>query len=416
MGGGALKVVILACILALFISPAFSFAQTVYLDAQSLVGRASLVFSPKAGTFQEGSVFDVQVFLDTRGQSVNTVELHVSFPTDKLFLVRPSGDKSIIGLWLEPPKYSNTDGRASFIGVIPGGIVTNSGLISTLTFRTKAAGTAVVKVASTSRVLMNDGLGTDAEVDYGRASYSVTAKPPDGIAVFSETHPIQDRWYNNNNPILQWDKDGEAVDFSYTLDNQPFTVPDNVVDTQDALKQFQNLKDGVYYFHIKARKNNVWGVPTHFALHIDAHPPASFRPSVDFIDSGHVLISFFTTDLLSGLDHYEVGVIDSSQPSTEAPAFVPAESPYQLPSVPDNANVIVRAIDRAGNVRDSRISVSPSSHRFLQKYASFFLAGTLVLLLLMILHYFFGHHLIAHFKRLMAAWKKEETKHRDDKL
>lgn len=401
---------------ALVFLPAFSSAQ-VHLNASDLLRKASLSFSPHGGTFQAGSVFDVQTFLDTRSNSINTVELHISFPPDKLFLVRPSGDKSIIGLWLEPPKYSNTDGTASFVGIIPGGIVTNSGLISTLTFRAKAAGEAVVKVTLQSRVLMNDGLGTDAVVDYGRATYTISPKPPDGISVYSETHPIQDKWYNNNNPIIQWDKDSDSVDFSYTLDNQPFTVPDNIVDTKDALMQFPNLKDGVYFFHIKAHRNNVWGVPTHFALRIDTQPPAKFTPKADFIDSEHVLISFYTTDLLSGIDHYEVGVVDTSQPSTEAPAFVPVDSPYQLPVAPDNANVIVRAIDRAGNVQDSTLPVSPSINRLSQRYAFTLLTMLAALLLLMILHFFFGHHFIRHMERFIALWKKEEEAERhDDKI
>lgn len=397
--------------LACFLSAPTVFAQTtINLDAQTLLQKASLSLSPQTGSFQEGSTFDVGVFLDTRGGTMNTVELHISFPPNKLTLIRPLGGRSIIGVWLEPPRYSNTNGTAEFTGIIPNGIKTSNGLIGTLTFRTIASGEVTVKISSNSKVLVNDGVGTEAIVDLGRAVYTIVPKPPEGVTVFSETHSIQDRWYNNNNPVFTWQKDPGVSDFSYTIDTEPFTVPDDAVVSGNTTASFQKLKDGIWYFHIKARKNGVWGSTTHFAVHIDIAPPAKFYPEKQIIDANHVLVSFFTTDVLSGIDHYEVGVIDRSQPAIEAPAFVPAESPYQLPKVPGNASVVIRAIDQAGNVRDVTITVHTSLYLYLQNHAWFVWILFVIFLTLAIIHYFFRHHVTLHAKRLIALWKKEEKK------
>ena len=384
--------------------------STINLDANKLIKRAGLYLSPKSGSFQEGSTFDVGIYLDTRGSVLNTVELHISFPKDKLTLVRPLGGRSIIGVWLEAPTFSNVDGTAAFIGIIPNGIKTNSGLIGTMTFRAVSSGEAVINILPNSRVLVNDGVGTEAVVDFGSAVFSVLPKPPEGVLVFSDTHPVQDFWYNNNNPVFNWQKETGVSGFSYLVDTEPLTVPDNSLEsTTTTSTAFQNLKDGAWYFHVKAQKNGAWGSATHFATRIDTEPPARFSPKSQIIDSEHVLISFFTTDVLSGIDHYEVGVVDRSQPSIEAPAFVVAESPYQLPDVPDNARVVIRAIDKAGNVRDEALTVRTSLHSYLQANMYLILILLLALVVILLLHYFFGHHLVAHAKRFIALWKKEEA-------
>ena len=55
--------------------------------------------------------------------------------------------------------------------------------------------------------------------------------------------------------------------------------------------------------------------------------PADFKPKAEYLVAATImvertLVSFLTTDNLSGIDHYEVGVIDKSQPATESPVFL----------------------------------------------------------------------------------------------
>ncbi len=410
----ALLVLLGACFS--YVSP----AEAVTYDAMSLLPTVSLEFSPRAGTFTEGSTFDIPLTLNTRGASVNTLNVTVTFDANKLSIVRPAGGVSIIGLWLEPPTYDNIKGTVTYVGAIPNGIVTSSGVIGTITFKAKATGNATVSVRTDSTVLLNDGMGSQAKVEYGRATYSVVAKAPEGLVVYSDTHPSQETWYNNPSPVFAWEGAGGADGYSVVFDTKPNTVPPAEITTQSASASYGPLKDGLWYLHVRERKNGAWGVPNHFLVRIDTEPPASFKPEVKYILAAAVvveraLVSFFTTDNLSGIDHYEVGVIDKASPPTESPIFVQTESPYQLPRISEaGARVIVRAVDHAGNIRDESINVSASPSLlggFLKENIPYLLAILLVLFILgFLLHYLYGHHILAHAQRVFALMKEEEKK------
>jgi hypothetical protein len=365
----------------------------------------------------ENSVFDIPILVNTRGSNINGIEIRIHFDSDRLEIVKPSSGLSIIGVWIEPPGYDNTRGLASYVGVVPNGITTNAGLVGTITFRAKKIGKAVVTFGQNSKVLLNDGQGTQAVVELGRAEYTIVPKAPEGVHIYSETHPFQSEWYNNNSPIVSWDRDIGVAGFSYTLDNKPSTVPDNVININETSKAFENLDDGLWYLHIKGIKNGAWGTTGHFLIHIDTAPPADFKPEVNFllaaiISTERALVSFFTTDNLSGIDHYEVGVIDKSQPITVSPVFVQAESPFQVFVTDKNKlNVIVRAVDRAGNIRDVSVLVGPPSlfTKFIQDHLVYILLLIILVgLVSLILHYLVGHHIIRYLHKAMELVKREE--------
>ena len=261
-----------------------------------------------------------------------------------------------------------------------------------------------------SSLLANDGLGTEMDAQFGRAAYTITPTPPGGITVFSPTHPFSSVWYNNNSPVIQWQIDPGVTDFSYVLDNDPNTVPGDTPNTTGTTVAYPNLGDGLWYFHIKARKLGVWGTTTNFLMQIDTQPPAAFTPLADVIGSGSstkALISFFTTDALSGVDHYEVAVTDNNASAVASPVFIQAESPYQLSvTQPGSYHAIVRAVDKAGNIRDESIDLTISLPfiEFLKKNdLQVILILLLFLILLFILHYFFGHKLLRRVHRAIIA-------------
>jgi hypothetical protein len=375
---------------------------------------AQLFFSPSAGTNVVGSTFDVSVMLNTNGHSVSAIQLDIKYSPDKLRIVKPSADQSLLAIWLEPPVYSNTDGTAHLVGVIPNGIKTDSGLISTITFEAIASGQATIEVQSSSSVLANDGIGTELLSGLGRATFSLTPKPPEGVSVYSDTHSFSDQWYNNSTVSFTLDKSAGAEDFSYEFDNKPFTVPDNESETSESIVQFNDVADGVWYFHVKARREGVWGTPSHLLVRVDTQAPAKFKPTSEVLFSGEqakAFVSFFTTDALSGIDHYEVGVLEAGQPADQSPVFIRAESPYQLPDLlGKNFRVIVRAFDKAGNVTDETITVTiGTSIVGLVKQNIFIILG--VLLALAILYFILHLHLrnrIARYREAMRLMKEEE--------
>ena len=320
---------------------------------------ASFSLSPNTGSFIVDSTFDVSIYLDTQGQSINTVELNLKFPPDKLQLASSSTGKSIIGIWTSAPKFDNQAGTIYLVGGIPGGITVSKGLVANLTFRVKSVGSAVVKFEN-SRVLLNNGLGTEILTQNYNSIYELTLPPPAGPIVVSNTHPDQTKWYPDTTLSLQWDSESEADAYSYVLNEKSIDNPDDISEGTKTDVVYKNLSEGRHYFHIRALRNGHWGGTSHFAVNIDPTPPADFQ--IEIVPDARTtrkqpVIQFATSDQSSGMDHYELNIIPLSKPGTSPTSsqgfFVEAQSPYVTNELElGKYDVIVRAIDKAGNMRE----------------------------------------------------------------
>jgi len=320
---------------------------------------ASLYLSPQSGTFFVGSIFDISVFVNTEGSSINAVQVDLKFPPEVLQVTSPTAGSSFISIWADQPFYSNTEGLIGFKGgVLSPGINTSSGLISTITFRAKAPGQAAISFLDSSKVLLADAKGTDILKTATRGEYFLTVPPPEGPKISSPTHPSLTNWYKNNNPTFFWEKEAGVTDFSYSLDQDARGIPDNVSEGSSTSAAFNDVLDGVWYFHLKAKKGNVWGGVSHYPIQIDNTPPRDFEIQIERIGritGAGFFVHFSTDDLLSGIDYYEVSTVDMSNPqATLSPFFVEAVSPYKIPfESAGKYAVLVKAYDKAGNFTES---------------------------------------------------------------
>ena len=324
---------------------------------------ATLSFGPASGAFTINTTFDVSIFLDTQGEEVNAIEVYLKFPTDKLQLISPSIGQSIVDIWLTPPKFNNQTGVVELRGGVPGGVNVSNGLLTKLTFRARGVGLVPLRFLEESRIFLNDGLGTDALRHTESAVYQILLPAPAGPTVTSSTHPEQSKWYANSGVILNWVGDYDTEGYSYVLDKEFVTVPDNVSEGLKNIVLYKNLSDGRYYFHIKAIRGGVWGGVTHFAINIDTTPPAEFP--IKIIPGSRTtrtqpVIEFATTDELSGVSHYELKLIPLKNPPSAysmaedgQPLFIEVASPYVFPELTIGSyDVIVRVYDNVGNYRD----------------------------------------------------------------
>lgn len=323
---------------------------------------ASLYITPSSGTYFIGSTFNVSVYINTGGKDINAVQVELQFPPDKLQVASPTTGKSFISVWVSQPTYSNTRGTASFVGGLPSpGINTSSGLVSTITFRVKAPGTATISFKDTSQILLDDGNGTNVLSSISGAKYELVIPPPEGPLVSSPTHPDQNKWYQDNNPAFNWGKAGDVTDFSYSLDKNAIGVLDNSSEGDVTTVSYNDLSDGLWYFHVKSKRAGSWGGPTHFPVHIDKTPPAKFKPEVEpskRTSNRSPLISFITTDALSGIDHYEIKIVSLDKESESTAFFTEQVSSYRIPSQElGSYNIVVRAYDRAGNYQDETVKI-----------------------------------------------------------
>ena len=325
---------------------------------------ASLYLAPSEGTFFIGSTFDVSVFVNTGGNDVNAVWVDLKFDPKKLQVASPTAGKSFFSIWIAQPAYSNLEGTISFRGGVPTpGINTKAGLVSTITFRAIAPGNTNVYLADSCMVLLNDGKGTNVLTSLDRGVYNLVVPPSAGPRIYSSTHPDQNKWYKNNNQTFSWEKPEGATDFSFSFDQDPAGIPDNVSEGIQSSVSYDNVTDGIWYFHVKAKTSDVWGGTSHYIVQIDTSPPASFMPVVNPAPETierQPLVSFITTDSFSGLDHYEIRYIDVTKGKEEKATgfFVEAISPYRLPLLEVGRYlVIVRAYDTAGNYQEGTVKI-----------------------------------------------------------
>jgi len=400
--------------LGLFLLPILSFAESpINLDGPSLLPRAEVFTTPHTGDFLVGSTFEVPIYINTKGNSINTVNIKLTFDPRVLSIVSPSGGKSIFGIWLEPPSYDNKKGTASFVGVIPNGIVTSSGLIATVTFKALSVGETRINLTDYSSANLNDGIGSNVKLSLNGSFYNISPKTPDGVKIYSDTHPYEDHWYNNSSPIIKWDSPIGVDGYSILMDLNPGSIPPTIVNSQNSSIFYENLKDGVWYLHVRANVDGLWGNTSHFQIKIDTNPPAFFAPVVDVLKDNSktkkYLLSFITTDSLSSIKHYEIGLLDKDEENLSSPIFIQTESPYLISDTTKNTHVIIRAFDNAGNIREVSIDLYPGVTLVmaLKKYALYlFIILTFILLLELILHYLFGHHIVDHIRKMFFIFKK----------
>ena len=336
-------------------------------SAAKATGGASLYFSPNQGTFYVGSTFNVSIFVNTGGNDINTIKVDLKFDPKKLQIVSPTIGKSFITIWVSQPTYSNIKGAVTFQGGIPHpGINTSSGLVSTITFRARSPGETTISFLSSSKVLLDDGKGTDILTSLSKGEYDLIIPPPAGPKISSSTHPDQNRWYKDNNPALSWQKEENISGFSWNLGNNSEEAPDSKIDGTQTFASYQDLDNGIWFFNLKAKSKDLWGGTSHYILQIDSAPPASFIPSVEPRGKSpekRRIVSFLTSDSHSGIDHYEVKVVEiKGSAEKEAAFFIEKTSPWHMPELsPDKYQIIVRAYDKAGNYRDAiqEIEITP---------------------------------------------------------
>lgn len=348
----------------------------LFAGSAMTANAATLRLAPSTGTFATGSTFDVSIFLDTQGQTINALDIILRFSPHQLQVVSPAVGRSIVGVWTASPSFNNATGEIRLQGGIPGGINTSQGLVSTITFRARQIGQAALRFDENSKVLLHDGRGTDVLRNVQGAIYQIALPPPAGPLVVSDTHPDQTKWYSSPNVVLRWEPIAGVTAYSYVLNQDPIDTPDIIAESDRTGVTYRNLADGQHYFHIRALRDGIWGGTTHFAINIDTTPPADFP--IEIIPSARTvrrqpMIEWHTTDATSGIERYELAIIPltpgvDAKATPDRPFFIEAHSPYIAPILElGTYDVIIRSYDRAGNYREvvKRLSIVNTIFEFI---------------------------------------------------
>jgi len=359
---------------------------SIALPAQAQ--EASLFLSPGSRSFMVEDTFSVEVKVDTAGIPINAAQTIIYFPSDKLELLNISKENSIFTLWPEEPIFSNLAGEISFSGGTPHPGFNRTGNLITLNFKAKKEGIVNLTLGE-GKVLADDGKGTNILVFIKEAKYFIQearvlpeAELPQIICL---THP-QEEWYNNNNPHFQWEIGPAITGVSFILDRNPNTIPDTDSEGKIQSKIYENINDGVWYFHLRLENEAGWSEPAHQKIQIDTSPPYPFEIIIDNAgDSTNPQpnLYFETNDDTSGINYYKFKFGEGEFLNL----MLAQINPFSLPSQqPGNYPIIVRAVDRAGNnvetktVLDVKPIESPQLILWPQTYISgeetFYIEGT----------------------------------------
>ncbi|MDI6704522.1 MAG: fibronectin type III domain-containing protein [bacterium] len=152
-----------------------------------------------------------------------------------------------------------------------------------------------------------DNAGNWGSVDHYRVQ--VDTSPPPAPVITSSTHPDQNNWYSNNDPVFNFstsDVSGIAG-YSYVLDQAQDTIPDNESEGIDTTVPYTDVADGVHWFHVKAKNGaGLWGDTSHYKIKVDVTPPDAV--TIDYPVDNYWYVKPITTyygkasDSTSGID------------------------------------------------------------------------------------------------------------------
>ncbi len=321
---------------------------------------ASLYLSPASGEYSVSSSFSVAVKINSSNSAINVVDATISYPANLLEVKSISKSGSMLKLWTKEPVFSNSSGTISFSGGVtaPGFTGIGTGLV--INFVAKKEGQAQVSFSS-GAVLAADGKGTDVLAGFGNAKFNIkpgssvapapvpSAKTPSAPMIYSSTHSDPNQWYNDSGPKFSWSMKRDITGVSFLINDKPSSSPGFISDGVISEKQFENIEDGVWYFHLRLKNSNGWGAISHFKFSIDTKTPTDF--TMEFSSKEEMLeqglkIKFLVNDDLSGINRFEVKVDNN-----ETIIFSDNESRiYDLPILdPEKHSIAVKVFDNAEN-------------------------------------------------------------------
>lgn len=338
---------------------------------------ATLSFTPASGTHEKNKTFSVSVSVGSLDKSMNAASGTVTFPTDKLQVVSISKAGTIVDFWAQEPSFSNTAGNVKFEGVVlPPGYQGGNGKILTINFKGKTSGIADVKMTG-GQVLANDGVGTPILVSVGSASFTIkeVEEKPEVIdideipeveeipkeeaceadsLIYSTTHPGQ-VWRKENTAVFSWDVNENIVASRIAFDKNPNTEPENLSKPALVEKKYENLEDGVWYFHLSLQDNDGWSETEHFKIKIDTTPPEIALNEIKRSDltNPKPVISVKITDKMSCVRDFVVKIDGEEVDYNKLP-----DGNFELETIePGDHELSVLAYDRAGNQNEAFIDV-----------------------------------------------------------
>ncbi len=354
-----MRLITAGLMLALVAAPSLSLAQTT---------GATMSISPATGAYGLGKTFTVQIVIEST-KEFGSGGGKLSYDKELLSVQGLSKNNSAFSLWPEEPATDSTAGTISFAGGKTPPAISGKKNILSITFKALKEGVAKVSFVE-GTVLAADGKGTEltakdlwlgGEYTINTAAAgdppppppptppSVLIPKPDIPDVTSTTHLDEKFYYNLSKAMFKWEPPLDVTVVRMSLDTKDKTVPTTSYDPAIDEKEFDQLTDGVMYFHLRYVNEAGAGPTAHKKILVDKTPPEPFTLDLSVpASSTEVIIKFQATDTLSQLDRYEIAI--DGNPPTKVALVEVKNGEYTLSEQePGKHTLVLNVFDKAGN-------------------------------------------------------------------
>jgi hypothetical protein len=334
--------------------------MATFLVLPGLVGAAGLAafeIVQKNIVSEVGKTFDLDVDIAASSEKIDTARLGLSFDPTIL-----KAESVVLGGVLDhsaPGNYiDNASGEIYWGGFVLNSSFEGTGTFAKITFSSKKEGKSLVSFSGNSKLISNG----EEKINIGSlqsSSVTVSKSVPvktetvessnSSFFLKSPTHTNENQWYSKKDVQLEWaEVKGENLveDYFYEFDQNSNTDPTQKYNGANLKKYFNDVQDGIHYFHIKGvLKDGSSTSVIHRKVLVDTTIPNIFEATVteDQILKGEsAYFTFGTTDESSGVANYQVSINDGE--------FKTESSPFEIKDLePGTYFVRVAATDRAGN-------------------------------------------------------------------
>ncbi len=319
--------------------------------------NSTLRLQPEFGIYDTDFEQRFSIVVDTGDENINAVEAGLVFDPSAVTIKALDTANSKCSYIIENSVDSLLGKAKIACVIIKSGGERGSLTIADVVVVPKHPGTFTLSFdKENTKVLANDGLGTDVlrtaqsgsyRVDAFDASLSTTGTtktktPARSFVVFSPTHPNESRWYNNDTARFVWKGKSGAV-YKYEFNTSADTIPSSAHTVQNNSVEIPIPGDGIFYFHLQLAAG---GPVAHYRIQRDRTPPSivAINLSTDKVVAGDVVrVSFEGEDAGSGIQkNYYVDLGDH--------LFLPIGSELFVPFLsPGDQKIVLRVYDSAGN-------------------------------------------------------------------
>jgi hypothetical protein len=358
---------------------------------------ATLYLLPESVKVNVGENLKIGVYVDSVDQTMNAFSFLIFYPKNLLKFVNFSKSGSTINLWVQEPEHNSINAQLSGEGlVLNPGFQGKRAKVVEINFQALKEGEAKIEFLK-GMVLANDGQGTNILSSMKGGSYRILAQkvevpektslnlPPKPI-IFSPTHPNENAWYNNNNPIFTWNvpKEVDVVRTGYERNADLMPLVEYL--SPISRRELKGISDGIYYFAVQFGNKAGWGPIARYKFQIDTVPPQITNFSL--LSKGSVVeVKISAVDSLSGIDKIEIYIDDALYKSD----IFDKDYPLIIPGLIGEHQIKVIVKDKAGNqdFKEQKIDVKsifkPEAKPEIKKDYSSYLLILLIFFLLLLL-------------------------------